>query len=431
MHSLQSESDKTNCNAETSAIAAAVSSINISDEEKDKLLTDLHQIAHEGSSRLAQRCKLNGHNWPGLHEDCIKHVQSCIQCLRFNITQQGFHPSKTQISNQPMSHVAIDLAGPLPISRGGEKFILVIIDLFSKFIFLHALKEKSAQTIAASLFLTFCNFGHPEVLISDNGSEFINSIMKELTSLFSINHRRSCPYHPQANGSAERAVKSTLDLLRKELDGVHGDWAASIPAIQFRLNNRLTEISNSMPFEVMFCRGINPLQPCNPSDFAEPPAEALKERLELAQQVVFPALTERSAKVYSKRNQRLDKSRKLTNFPIGSLVMAKNPNPQSKLDLRYLGPFKVCSITPGGSYVLADATGNTLRRRFPPNLLKISSATEPTNHHYVEKIVESKIENGIELFRVRWFGFPESEDTWEPSEAFDDPMIIQNFKSSI
>jgi transposase InsO family protein len=397
--------------------------------QKKQILEDMHSIAHEGASRLAQRCKAESHSWAGLQEDCLDHVKSCLQCLRFNITKQGFHPATSTTSSEPMSHVAIDLAGPLPTGKGGEKFILVIIDLFTKFIFLFALKEKTAENVAHALFVTFCNFGHPKVLISDNGTEFVNETLVILQRLYSFDHRKSSPYHPQGNGSAERAVKSTLDLLRKTLDGVFGDWPAHLPSLQLRLNQRITEPLMSSPFQIMFGRMLNSFSPQEDCEFSEPAPADLQERLDLMQKIVFPALQERAAAINAARNARFNNAHSIVTFPVGGIVMAKNPVFSSKLDLRYLGPYRITAITKGGSYILADATGETLKRKFSPNLLKATTLAEPTNSHYVEKIVDSKTVKGKELYRVRWFGYTEKHDSWEPLESFGDPSIVHNFKT--
>ena len=63
------------------------------------------------------------------------------------------------------------------------------------------------KTIVKHLIQVFSNFGYPRILQSDNGSEFKNVTVKLLTESTGIDHRLTTPYHPRANGSAERWVQ--------------------------------------------------------------------------------------------------------------------------------------------------------------------------------------------------------------------------------
>ena len=92
-----------------------------------------------------------------------------------------------------------------------------MIDLFSRFIFLRAFVDKSAESVAKALFAIFCEYGHPRILQSDNGTEFVNHLMSNLTAFYSWSHRKVVPYHSQANGAVERAVGTTVSMLRKHL----------------------------------------------------------------------------------------------------------------------------------------------------------------------------------------------------------------------
>ncbi|KAH9270885.1 hypothetical protein BASA83_007038 [Batrachochytrium salamandrivorans] len=66
-----------------------------------------------------------------------------------------------------------------------------------------------------ALFSIFTNFGFPCVIQSDNGTEFVNAIVHHLTTSFHIDHRLSTPYHPRANGLAERSVQTSCHAIRK------------------------------------------------------------------------------------------------------------------------------------------------------------------------------------------------------------------------
>ena len=396
-----------------------------STERNLKFVEDLHVISHESYDKLYKKCINAGYNWKDILKDCINVVK---KCLRYSISKKGFHPQTNIHSNLPMKHVAMDLLGPLPNSND-QIYVLVLIDIFSRYIFLRSLPNKSALTVACQLFSIFCEYGHPEILQSDNGTEFVNSTMEELSSLYNWCHRRVVPYHPQGNGIAEAAVKATIVLLRKELDGMI-NWSQILPQIQLRLNQRITSITNSIPFEVMFARKLNAFKEFEKLPVSETAEIHVKNRLNEIQSVIYPAIEEIS-KQHSNKNARYwNKNHKLTEFQINSSVMIKNLNPLSKLSPRYFGPYKVIQKTIGGSYILADATENKLKRRFPPDQLKCAGNQDITDQYYVEKIIDYKYENSQDLFKVRWFGYTEQEDTWEPIQSFNDPYYANQFKQS-
>ena len=82
-----------------------------------------------------------------------------------------------------------------------------MVDNFSKFVFLSALPNREGDTIADFIFKqVVCIFGPPLILKSDNGGEFVNSLLKYICEKLSIKHYTIAPHNPAANGQAERHV---------------------------------------------------------------------------------------------------------------------------------------------------------------------------------------------------------------------------------
>ena len=398
--------------------------------ERISILADCHTLAHCSVDELYKAVWRKGYIWPNLRKDCEQYVGSCSACLRTTICKQGYHPQTSLLASLPMDHVAIDLVGPLPECTN-YVYILVCIDVFTRFIFLRPLKDKSAHSVSAALLEVFSLFGPPKILQSDNGTEFANQVIEALLTSLNTEMRFTTPYHPQGNGIAERAVRATLDMARKCLNGLTADWSTMLPLIQLRLNSRVSAVHGSTPFSLMFARSINPLKNYEDLVAEDFNLSEWSANLSLVQDLIYPAISERAESRTRTINSAWNKSHALKNFPIGSIVMVKNCTPSSKLDIRYLGPFKVVHRTRGGSYRLANSIGDILPRAFPPNLLKLSTADLATDEHYVEKIIEHKTNDGRQLFKVRWLGYPPAYDTWEPLESFSDPALPRNFLASI
>ena len=79
-----------------------------------------------------------------------------------------------------------------------------------------ALRDNKASSVAKFLYKNIMTiFGCPIELVSDHGAHFLNKVIKKLTSLHLIIHKKSTVYYPQANGQAESSNKILLRILKK------------------------------------------------------------------------------------------------------------------------------------------------------------------------------------------------------------------------
>jgi hypothetical protein len=124
-------------------------------------------------------------------------------------------------------------------------------------VFLEPIPDKGALTIATVLFKIFTLIGFPRVLQSDNGREFANQVMLQLTTRFDVQHRLVTPYHPRGNGVAENHVKTACNIIRKEIQDQKHNWAKHVPMAQLAMNTRTVALHNSSPFSLFFARRFN------------------------------------------------------------------------------------------------------------------------------------------------------------------------------
>jgi hypothetical protein len=170
---------------------------------REEILKRAHLMGHFGHDAMVAAILEQGHFWLTLKKDALELLKSCITCQRYNIAKMGFHPLKTISAALPLDHLAIDLK-EYTISSSGNKYCLVIIDICTRFVWLHAIPNKEAITIAKALWTTISCVGLPQIIQSDNGKEFVNKILSSLISITSIDHRLITAYHARANGAAER-----------------------------------------------------------------------------------------------------------------------------------------------------------------------------------------------------------------------------------
>ena len=156
----------------------------------------------------------------------------------------------------------VDLAGPMPVkSLGGASYMLLIKDEATSFTTVYFLKEKS-QT--ASVIVDYVNFMETQTgskvktVKSDNGTEFVNSMLKNFFKEKGIVHERSAPYTPQSNGKIERHIRTIKDYARSMLNRFQSPqflWNEAVAAAVYVWNRMLNKTCDSVTlFEQVFQR---------------------------------------------------------------------------------------------------------------------------------------------------------------------------------
>ncbi len=93
----------------------------------------------------------------------------------------------------PASTATLSLA---EYSAQGSKYLVVMVDMFSRYVLLAPIKEKTAKNVAhAIVSKLICEFSAPRVLLSDDGAEFRNRLLQEICNQFGINHTFTVAYH--------------------------------------------------------------------------------------------------------------------------------------------------------------------------------------------------------------------------------------------
>lgn len=403
-------------------------------DERIKLLSHEHSKGHFGVEAILQALKRKGIYWLNLKKDANELIQACIPCQRHNIIQKGYNPLRPVLATLPGDSWGIDLAGPFTTSLRGNNYLLVMIDIASKFYILRAIPDKSALSVATEILDVICTFGPMRKLQSDHGSEFINSLVNSIKENLGFHHALISQYHPRGNGASERAVQSAVKTIKKQINGNVAEWDMKVPPTQLFLNCKYNVRTKSTPFSLMFGR--------NPNDFddfskekdkatSEENNKDLQNKIKFMTEVVYPAVYEQVKRVTDKQKAAFDKSHKMIDIPVGSTVMILITDKQNKLDPHYKGFYKIVRKTAAGTYVLRNENGFIEPRNYPPSLLKLTSSDiipEDDIFYEVEAIIGHKKDPENQyLYRCRWLNYDNSHDTWEPADNFTDPKFITEY----
>ena len=173
-------------------------------EEGRKLLKDLHSGAyghHAALRTLIGNAFRQGFNWPTAVADAIELVRSCHEC-QFYAKQTHLPALALQMIpiTWPFAVWGLDLVGPLQKVAGGYTHLLVAIDKFSKWI--EAWPITNIRSEQAILFFTdiIYRFGIPNVIITDNGTQFTGKKFLDFYDQHHIRVNWSAVAHPRTNG---------------------------------------------------------------------------------------------------------------------------------------------------------------------------------------------------------------------------------------
>ena len=95
---------------------------------------------------------------------------------------------------------------------------LLTVDYYSRFVEVQKLNSTTSSSVITHLKSIFARFGIPAEMVSDNGPQFSSQEMKEFSETYGFRHITTSPHYPQANGLAERTVKTVKSLLEHSLD---------------------------------------------------------------------------------------------------------------------------------------------------------------------------------------------------------------------
>ena len=209
------------------------------------ILQKLHQ-GHLGITKCRARAKESVW-WPGLSRNVEEMISRCMTCAIHR--QEKKEPLMTSsFPTRPWERLGMDL-----FEHKGKLF-LIVVDYYSRWIEVKLLRGQSSEAVILSLKEIFAVHGIPDLVISDNGPQFANENFKKFTMDYGFVHTTSSPRYPQANGEAERGVRTVKTLLRKNED------------IQLALlSYRSTPLQNGMaPCELLMGRRLRTQLPVLP-----------------------------------------------------------------------------------------------------------------------------------------------------------------------
>jgi len=300
--------------------------------------------------------------------------------------------------DSPMDRVAIDLTGPHPTSKRSNRFILTMVDCFSRYLIAVPIRNKYATTVAKAVNrYLFARWGLCRELLTDQGTEFDNKLMKTLCKQYGVRKVRTSGYRPSANGRIERLHRSLNALLAKMVNEHHNDWDEILDAVVAQYNGTVHRSTGFTPNRLMLGRetltSLDLLVPREKksddqrasgdgvarssadsgrsvrrqeaSEAATAAAVKYVDALHQQLSSVYDSARRRSLKAALKRKAVYDNAVRAKCFEVGQLVLLRIEPCKSglynKWRLNYEGPFIVKQKLNSVNYIIARLNGSKPR----------------------------------------------------------------------
>lgn len=219
----------------------------------DVVSTTHRELVHLGVDKTLSKVKENFY-FPKMREFVTKYVNRCIHCMFYKVPKKGdlyWHPLDK--GNEPFQVIHLDHVGPFVLTERDNKYILTIVDGFSKYVVLRAVKDVTATETVYFVREYICTYGRPERIITDRGTAFTAAAFERFCHELNINHIKIASKSPRSNGQAEIingiAIKC-LAMATEHPDNV--DWDLKSMEVQWGINNSKHRITGCVPSDVVY-----------------------------------------------------------------------------------------------------------------------------------------------------------------------------------
>jgi hypothetical protein len=231
-------------------------------EEKQAIFQEMHDKpvgGHLGMNRSYDRMK-RFTTWPGMKQAIAPYIRQCDTCQKNKITQNKTKmPMKiTTTPDVVWEKCALDIVGPLTPTMEGNKYVLTFQDELSKYTLAIPIQQQDAATVAKAFVEgVVLKFGIPQVILTDQGSNFLSEVFSNVCKLLKIKKIRTTAYCPQSNGALERTHRVLVEYLRCFILEDQSTWDRWLPYATFVFNTTPHTATGFTPHELLFGRKPN------------------------------------------------------------------------------------------------------------------------------------------------------------------------------
>ena len=250
------------------------------------------------------------------------------------------------MEGEPFLHWSADIL-ELPESDSGHRYVLVMTDLFSKWIETFPLKRQTAEDVARCVVQVICRYGVMKSLLTDQGRNFECALTKGVCQLFGVKKLRTTIYHPCCNGQVERVNRSLLELLTHYVGENQRDWDQWLSVVTSAYNSGCHSTTGFAPWELVYGK---PMRTALEAEFDVENIKNQSHRQFLTKLKDQLKDTQQEALEQIQRQQSLRTETRPATFQPGDSVWCRNftagKGVLSKLKPKFEGPYIVVEARP-------------------------------------------------------------------------------------
>ena len=327
--------------------------------------------------------------WPGMVREIRRYVTGCHLCICCKPVrghrQDNLRPRSAKTA---WDTIAVDLMGPYPRTNKGHRFILVITDLFTRWIEAFPLRDATAPRIVQVLENeVFSRWGFPRRILSDNGTQFTGVVWAQASDKWDCQLWTTPTYHPRANPTERRNQEIKKGLRLRLYRGNQRTWDTQLPELLFGLRRRRNAATGNSPSYQLLGRDLK-----LPGEWRLPHPDQPQEEVEtdtaLRQRELQARIRQRN---YQTRYGGIENPK--THYVPGEFVYTRNHKLSNKatgynagLAPPWIGPYEVLENLSGEVYWIQKEDGphkihgNQLRQAPEVNYL-LEIGEQPSHSH--------------------------------------------------
>ena len=340
--------------------------------------------------------------WPKMFAD----VQfSCLSCTRCQMKESPKQRQTAPVLPIPVKgafdRVAVDCLGPFPVCNSGNRYIVVFSDYLTRYPEAFAVPSIDAPTIADLLVNEILpRHGAPRTLLSDRGSNFLSSLVREVCFLMDTKKTYTTSYHPQCDGLVERFNGTLVQSLSHYVSSSQKDWDRYLNPVLFGYRISPSELTGESPFFLLYGR-----QPRLPMDVSMLPPRDISasiadhrarvvENIEIAQRIA----KENIQRAQQRMKDYHDLHAVPVRFQVGDSVWVYTPRSRKglskKLAHNWHGPYRIVQFLSPVHCILRALDNHRvsttvhvsrLKRYFSPDTRPIRQPTELVDDAYLQE----------------------------------------------
>ena len=195
--------------------------------------------------------------WKGMGNDIRVQLGLCAVCKLNNIKPRSYKMGEMPIATYPIEIISMDLIGPFIPSTRNNRYILTIICHCTSYAEAIPIMDKTRNSVLEALTDQFISrHGVPEVILTDNGTEFTAKDFERYLDILGIKHKRSTPCHPAGNGRIERFNRTLKEMIHKLVNNVVDRWESVLSSSMLAYRSALSDTTGFTPLYLMYGRNV-------------------------------------------------------------------------------------------------------------------------------------------------------------------------------